>query len=155
MALTSEAVANKLIDLASAQGETLTPMQIIKLVYISHGWTLALTGRQLIMEDIEAWRYGPVIADLYHELKDYRSSPVTRKIDNPLNDDDSFSDTEKSIVEQVYNIYGKFTGPQLSALTHQDGTPWDVTCRTYGQSAVIPQEWIKDHFEGLKARGKQ
>ncbi|MBO6505036.1 MAG: DUF4065 domain-containing protein [Kordiimonadaceae bacterium] len=155
MALASETVANKLIELASADGEKLTPMQLIKLVYICHGWTLALTDRQLIMEDIEAWQYGPVISDLYHALKQYKSSAITSPINNMFEKIDKFDDVQESIVEQVYNIYAKYTGIQLSSLTHKKDTPWDLTWNTYGQSAVIPQQWIREHFKELQARGKE
>ena len=152
MALTSETVANKFIEIARSDGgKKLTPMQLIKLVYISHGWTLALIDRQLVMEDVEAWQYGPVIADLYHALKEYRSGPVDNKIPDPHDRD--FDPQQESIVKQVYDIYSKYSGTQLSALTHQKDTPWDVTRRTYGQSAVIPQEWIKEHFKGMQSRG--
>ena len=46
-----------------------TPFQLIKLVFILHGRTLAALNQHLIFDRIEAWRYGPVIPVLYHELK--------------------------------------------------------------------------------------
>ena len=46
-------------------GGALTPLQVIKLAYIAHGFTLALLGRSLVPEPIEAWRYGPVIPSIY------------------------------------------------------------------------------------------
>jgi uncharacterized phage-associated protein len=38
MATNARAVANEFIRLAAEDGRTLTPLQIIKLVYIAHGW---------------------------------------------------------------------------------------------------------------------
>jgi len=38
-----------------------TNLDVIKLVYLSHGWYLGIYGVPLIAEPIEAWPYGPVI----------------------------------------------------------------------------------------------
>jgi len=53
------AVANYLIGKAQSEGRSITPMQLIKLVYIAHGWTLGLYDQPLIGEQVEAWTYGP------------------------------------------------------------------------------------------------
>src|SRR5713226_3390078 len=76
----SRVVANELIRLASEDGKSLTPLQIIKLTYIAHGWMLGLYQRPLVVDQIEAWKYGPVIPDLYHAMKDYGSGYVTRPL---------------------------------------------------------------------------
>ena len=44
-------------------------MKVLKLVYISHGFHLALTNDPLIKENVMAWQYGPVIPELYFQLK--------------------------------------------------------------------------------------
>jgi uncharacterized phage-associated protein len=54
-------VANDFLDLARRDGEILDPMKIQKLVYLAHGWHLALHGPALIKQQVEAWPYGPVI----------------------------------------------------------------------------------------------
>ena len=46
-----------------------TPMHIIKLVYLSHGWMLGLHDTPLLWEPVEAWQYGPVVPSVYHLYK--------------------------------------------------------------------------------------
>jgi len=148
-------VAQYLLDKIGA-GETerrLTPMQIIKLVYLCHGWMLGLYGRRLINEDVEAWRYGPVIRALYDAVKEFRSEPVV----GPIADAESvakFDEEEKSVMDQVFDIYGKYTGIQLSKLTHARGTPWSEIRRTSDKSGweVIPNAMIEEHFRELAQR---
>ena len=52
-------------------------MKLIKLVYIAHGWHLALeNGKSLISEAVMAWKYGHVINSLYQKLKRYGSQDI-------------------------------------------------------------------------------
>ena len=69
------AIANHFIDL-SPNGLTL--MQLLKLSYISHGFTLALLDKPLADEYAEAWRFGPVFPSIYHEFKK-KSGPIKNK----------------------------------------------------------------------------
>ncbi|WP_366513810.1 type II toxin-antitoxin system antitoxin SocA domain-containing protein [Planktotalea sp.] len=52
-------------------------MKLQKLVYIAYGWHLALSGKKLFTEEIEAWKHGPVVPSLYHEFKHLRENPIT------------------------------------------------------------------------------
>ena len=128
------------------RGTETTPMHVLKLVYISHGWTLGLYGRSLINEPAEAWRYGPVVPSVYHRYKSFRGDPITTE---PVNRSDAFDDEQRDVIEQVHEVYGDFTALQLSALTHKPGTPWDITYREYGAGVIIPNELIRDYYERL------
>lgn len=137
-------VAGRLIELAKADDNTLTPMQIIKLDYLCHGWMLGLYHRPLIKENVEAWQYGPVIPELYAEVKKFRSSPVDIE---PATDGEPFDSGQEDIIKQVYDVYGHFTGIQLSALTHAEGTPWYKTWNNgQGRNNVISNDLIEEHF---------
>ena len=154
----STAVANRLLELAVAGGRSLTNMQLQKLVYIAHGWTLALTEESLTTDEPEAWDYGPVYKDLYRSLRQYGSGQVERKIkyDDYMYFHDhgsqdvtaTFSSDEEQIISAVWNTYGHFPAFQLSALTHQEGTPWSRTYKP-GSSAEIPANDIREHFQQL------
>ena len=67
----ARSVANSLIEKSIEAGSCLTPLEIIKLVYFCHGWMLGLYRRPLIKQNVQAWRYGPVVADVYHCLKQH------------------------------------------------------------------------------------
>ena len=44
--------ANEILRLNSKSGHTTTPLQLIKLLYIAHGFSLALLGRPLFSEPV-------------------------------------------------------------------------------------------------------
>lgn len=147
----SQAVANRLLEIANKKGKSLTPMQVLKLVYMCHGWMLGLYSSPLIRDKIQAWQYGPVIPDLYHEMKVFRADPVTVKLRQPLGEEE-FSAQEDDLINQVFDIYGDYSGPSLSTITHQAGSPWHDVWNSSGDE--IPNELIQAHYQELASRGK-
>jgi uncharacterized phage-associated protein len=81
--LSSTTVANRLFQLAGRAGYRLTPMQLVKLVFLCHGWMLGLYGKPLVRDRIEAWKYGPVIPKLYNAVKQYRGGPISQLVPGP------------------------------------------------------------------------
>ncbi len=145
-------IANSLIERGVEAGSYLTPLEIIKLVYFCHGWMLGLYRRPLIEQNVQAWRYGPVVADVYHCLKKHGGDPVANPIQfsrsMPQEDFDEF---ESDLVRQVYDVYGHLGGITLSRLTHAPGTPWHTVWRSEGKNSTIPNALIQDHY-AAKAR---
>jgi uncharacterized phage-associated protein len=142
-------VAEYILKLAQRENNPLTPMQVLKLAYISHGWELGLYGRPLVNEPIEAWPYGPVIPSVYHQYKRFGS----RFIDAvPAELPEGFDASEISTMEQVFAGYGKRSGVSLSSLTHEPGSPWDVTVKQSGIGSVISNDLIEDYYQRLAAK---
>lgn len=158
------AVANYFLDLAEREGQTLDPMKLQKLVYIAHGWCLAIYGDALIDEPVEAWQFGPVISTLYHEFKEFGADPIKRRAFDiqpaprwprravyqphvPVGDAET---TE--LLEQVWDTYGGFSALELSSFTHRAGTPWFETWQGRGskrRGIDIGDDLIKQHFLAL------
>jgi uncharacterized phage-associated protein len=122
-------------------------MKLIKLVYIAHGWYLALAGRPLLREPIQAWKYGPVIASLYHSFKQYGNNPlpVTAATDEVIADNEH--EDVRRLLDKVWEAYSKFTPAQLSTITHQSDTPWSQVYDQYQRHAIIPDELIRQHYQ--------
>lgn len=148
----SRTIANRFLALAAADGSALTPMQLLKLVYIAHGWSLGLTGRPLIKDTVEAWQYGPVLPRLYESIRHYRGAPVTDSLPAPLARDELTEDEERFLGD-VYRRYGQKDGLELSRLTHAPGSPWS---KTYDEAASfgrpIPNDLIRAYYEDLAAK---
>jgi uncharacterized phage-associated protein len=144
MAHDSKQVAQYILWLA--REKPITPMQLLKLTYLSHGWMLGLYGKPLLRESVEAWQYGPVIPTVYHTYKRFGGRSIT---DIPLQEPAGFTDEERDVMQQVWNIYGKYDGIQLSSLTHKPGTPWAITRQMCGNGAQIPNDLIQNHYRAL------
>lgn len=146
-------VANRLLNLAQAKGDSMTPMQVIKLVYLAHGWTLGLLGRPLIKDDVQAWQYGPVVPRLYSAMRNYRSQPVQGPLHGAAPAE--IPAPEQSIIDQVYAIYGHLSGPALSRLTHVPGSPWHTVYKPGSFGIVIPNDIIEDYYQRQAAQGQR
>lgn len=140
-------VADAILRIAKAKGKQLTPMQLVKLTYIAHGWSLALRDVDLFKNRIEAWKYGPVIPDLYQATKQYGRNPMPLEL---IGGDDDFpvGVEDKKFLEEIFEAYGHLDGIKLSYLTHQAGTPWT---KVYAPSlnAEISDALIAEHYKGL------
>jgi uncharacterized phage-associated protein len=156
------AVANFFIEAALDDPEVdpLTQMKLQKLVYIAHGWHLALRGKHLIKEPVEAWRFGPVVRDLYSRAREYGSKPIESLLDGsrtrtepelttiPSSDRDS-----RDFLRRVWRSYKTFTAVELSAMTHRENTPWyEIWEHQSGKDqgdTRIPADSIQDHYKEL------
>ena len=143
----ARAVANRLLDLAHEDGNQLTVMQVLKLVYFCHAWMLALYDRPLIEQPVEALRYGPVIRDVYQSFKKYRDAPIKSRARVPAG---QFDGEENYIIEQVYQKYGFLSGIRLSQMTHAPGTPWAQVWGANRQNSIIPN-WLNKQYYAQKA----
>ena len=150
MATSAHVVANEFLRLAQERRTALTPLQLMKLVYIAHGWMLGLRHRPLITNRIEAWRYGPVIPDLYSLTKKFGSGAVVGDL-APwfMTRAPRLDAEEKDLTQQVFDIYGDLSGIQLSAMTHKQGTPWAQTYRPDVWNIPISNDIIAEHYRQL------
>lgn len=145
-------VARYILERRQEAGDAITPMQLIKLVYVAQGYMLGAHGRPLFDdEEVEAWQYGPVVPSVYHAVKEFRSSPV-QSVRGAT--DIQFSEAEKGVMDVVASTYGPFNGIVLSTATHRPGTPWSVTWDRFGKNAPISSDIIENFYSELLKQPK-
>ena len=148
--MSAQTIADDILKIAKEQGISLTPMQLMKLVYIAYGWALAMTGERIFNDRIEAWKYGPVIPNLYHATKHFGRNEIPHTLigDTPITHPE-IQDFLRGVVEG----YGHFSGIALSNLTHKAGTPWANSYEPNVFGIQIPDRDILNHYKkALDAR---
>lgn len=163
MAYSSIAVANFFIERAiDEKTNDLTPMKLQKLVYFAHGWYLALHGKPLLTDRIQAWQYGPVIKDLYRETKKWANSPIDSFL--YFFDATQFKNVAPKVEEKVireflqsiWKAYSKHSAVKLSNATHIEGSPWDETIKAnngdVGRNIIIDDNLIERYFSRLAGK---
>ncbi len=141
-------IANWFVERAARDGRRFTIMQLLKLVYISHGWHLEMHASPLINNKIEAWKFGPVIPDVYNT---FRRQGV--EINAPVQvDNRPIPPHVAHLLDQIYSSYGNLSAQRLSDITHEDGSPWKQATLLWGYFAPIPNELILPHYQAKRQR---
>ena len=122
-------------------------MKLQKLCYYAQGFTLALTGKPLFNERIEAWAYGPVVPELYSKYSDYVSNVIPYKNIDPT---ENFNEDELEILNETYHVYGDYSALKLSRLSHSEPT-WinHYHINSNDHKEEIPQEEMEIFFKTL------
>ncbi|MFZ2619503.1 MAG: type II toxin-antitoxin system antitoxin SocA domain-containing protein [Alphaproteobacteria bacterium] len=151
------AIANFFVRKGLDEGRPVTPMKVQKLVYIAHGFTLALTdgNTPLIQEEVGAWPFGPVVASVYKKFLDFDKNNITSLAKDVSGQDILVDEADldtNAILNRIWEVYGKFGAVQLSNLTHQEDSPWFQTYQE-GTSRVISQELITKYYKKALSNG--
>ena len=103
--------------------DSMSPKKLQKLVYYAYSWVLTLMNEnedelyvKLFDSRLEAWIHGPLFPELYHKYKG--ESVISQKSSVSRFDEDI-----EDILEQVWDVYGMYTGNQLESITHKE-SPW-------------------------------
>ena len=131
--------------------EGITHLKLQKLLYFAQGVFLSMNnGNKLFSEKIMAWEHGPVVEEVYFNYKDNgrnfidlisneENDKIIEKIENDSN--------TSNILNMVYSNFAIYTAWQLRDMTHEPGTPWDVTVQKEGLNHEIKPALIKDYFD--------
>lgn len=155
------AVANEFVEIARQRGAVLTAMQLQKLLYFAHGWYLAQTKVPLLDRNVQAWRFGPVVPEVYHAFKQYGASAIPSfapkfvldptgvtigRLEYPRLPEEPVL---KEFLGKIWNMYGHLSGIQLSNLTHEAGSPWEEVWQReakFNRHIDIPNSLIDQFF---------
>jgi uncharacterized phage-associated protein len=139
--LSAKDIANYFLSKSYAEpGESISNLKIQKLVYYAQGFYLALYGKPLFDDNIEAWIHGPVVPELYYQYKKFGSCaiPIIENMDL-----EKYPKEVIDLLDEIYNVYGQFSAWKLRELTHSE-SPWINTPKIKG--SVISHEELKKYF---------
>jgi len=155
-------IANYFVELAEKENSGIRPLKLMKLVYIAHGYILAILDKSALdprFDKVEAWKFGPVIPSVYHSFKIYGNENIRKKTsifkedfhenDSPLIETPELNgDDEKEICKFVWKNYGDFSGSDLVTMLHKDGTPWSMFYKI-GQNVEIPDYATQRYYRRM------
>ena len=150
----ARAIANYILDIAPKYNiPSLTVMQLLKLVYLAHGWSLAFGEVPLVKQSPQAWQYGPVYPHIYKSLSKYGGAPIGDRITDkntgiPFSPDE-LTQKQKKVIDAVLRSYGQMHAFELSGITHKNNSPWDITMKNDGIYTEIPVTTLTNYFRQL------
>ncbi|MGB4056774.1 MAG: type II toxin-antitoxin system antitoxin SocA domain-containing protein [Alphaproteobacteria bacterium] len=157
---TPSEVANFFLEKSKKDGIPVTPLKLIKLIFLAYGWALGAENIKLFDEKIEAWKYGPVIPSIYHEFKHFGGDPIvdfsSQRYD-PFDDKDAYAPqipkkdtTILDVLDLVWDLYKDKSATALMRLTHEKDAPWDkVWSKHKFENHEISTESIRGYYKDL------
>lgn len=123
--LDSVDVANAIRYAAKQKGLNINMTQIHKLLYIAYGTLLVQQKKRLTKEHPSAWPYGPVFPRVHKQVKlfDDITDVAYKKIEN-------LNEYIIKLIDSVVNKFGRLSATQLSAWSHQAGSPWYIAVKS-------------------------
>ncbi|VTR96136.1 Putative phage-associated protein OS=Thiomonas sp. CB2 GN=THICB2_210003 PE=4 SV=1: DUF4065 [Gemmata massiliana] len=127
----------------------ISPLRLQKLLYYCQGWSLALLGRPLFRQSLQAWRHGPVVVEVYEKFQKTRDGLTPDRVGAcaaPLPASDS------ALVEMVWREYAKYTPEELCDMTHAEPAwveAWGDLPPDSKSDAVISTKTMEQFFRGL------
>lgn len=114
-------VARAIYDACRRAGHRIDVPVLEKLLYLSHGWSLAVTDRALLSEPFVVEAYGPVLISLTRLRRVYERSLLPEHDGDRIFGPDCVPFAEGipqlEVILRVVDTYAGFTGWRLSALT--------------------------------------
>jgi uncharacterized phage-associated protein len=152
MPYTAKAVANTFIDLANAEGCTLTNAKIQHLVFLAHGFHLGIHGENypLVREHFVAADEGPIVPTLNMALRHRVSTPGGKLQDEKGKDIPSLpEDTDE--YDTVFNAWHSFKNYllcELDGIARDHNTAWKHA-RSMSKNTELTTEIIASFFRIL------
>ena len=136
-----------------------THLKLEKLTYLCYADYLCKTGKKLFDDKIYAFKYGPVVETVRRKYDEISKEHPGEYLQPQLlqfkpshrlatRSRITFSEdgTEKLFsIEDTISKYRHYTGEQLMALTHKEGTPWSITYKAGEKFVPIADSTIKEY----------
>lgn len=132
-------------------------LKLQKLIYFAYATYLEKTGERLFPEKIVAYRYGPVVEEIYHLYKGYGKKIIDSEdfIKFQLRDvsvpvpiaklalNDSSGKVFETLAETL-EMYWDKSASELVSISHTKGGPWEYTYKN-GCNCEITDDIIKKY----------
>jgi uncharacterized phage-associated protein len=59
------------------------------------------------------------------------------------------------LIRRIWDVYGRFSGSQLSNMTHAPDSPWSLTPNKEIRGTDIPDDLIKAYFHKIARKNEQ
>ncbi len=129
--------------------EGISNLKLQKLLYFCQAFSLAKLDRPMFKEELSAWKYGPVVSEVYEKYKEHENNPLPEP--ELQEGATNLSDEDKVVVREVLEIFGGYSAIRLMETTHSH-KPWkDLEKRVEKgeRDIVIPQEAMKKYYKPM------
>lgn len=152
-------IINKSIDMDSP----VSNLKLQKLLYYIQAAFLVKKDEPAFIESISAWKYGPVVENVYYQFRSYVNNEIKDKIlqknkgflgeqEKDYDPTDIIMKEDQNLIDSILKSYKNVSGTDLIGKTHNED-PWK-TIKNKGQVGYsnIENNEIKKYFKQNESR---
>lgn len=149
-------IARYIINYCNEHGYGVSNLKLQKILYFVQAAFLVNINKKCFNESIEAWDFGPVVPEVYHEFKFYGNNNIPSiyeyidysngvweaekvKFDNGIIEID-----DRDLINGMIEECCKYSAGRLVEITHNQD-PW-INAYTKGCNNIITRKSIKKFF---------
>jgi uncharacterized phage-associated protein len=142
-------IAKYILAVAYENGDFVTNLKMQKLLYYAQAWYMVHHNRRkLFVEDIEAWKFGPVIREVYELYKEFSRNPI----DEETSQDDitRLEYADREFMDLFLGEFMDYSAVSLVNMIHNE-LPWKEAFdeqNPYG-SHIISTDSMYDYYSKL------
>lgn len=130
-------------------------LKLQKLIFYCDAYCLAYFGKELVVDQFEAWVHGPVSRKVYNSLKDKSIlySDLAYSAKDGIDVDGEFgklTQDQQGLISAVLKDLSTWTGVELEAATHHE-KPWQEARNGYSEadkcSELISKETTRSFYK--------
>lgn len=144
---TAQSIARHIIDFAAMQDRGVSNLKLQKLLYFVQAQFLFTPPRHsaCFKDRIEAWDFGPVVPNVYHQYKSYGAASIIPDENDPmLPYYDTITPEDQNMIDALIAEILPYSASALVDITHRQD-PWR---KAYvpGCNREITTESIRSYF---------
>jgi len=133
-------IAKYIITYCEDSNAPISNLKLQQILYFLQAEYYKTQHKPIFDEDICAWKFGPVVPDVYYEFCYYGGSSIIAQYTTTLDEKD------KEIINSITDKLKNIPVWKLIQETNASETPWATIFNTYGDRAIIPQHIFKQFF---------
>lgn len=140
-------VARYIIDYCNERGRGVSNLKLQKILYFVQAEFLVSTpnNQPCFKDKIEAWDFGPVVPNVYHQYKIFGSASIPARINERLTPYlEKIQPADQLKIEAIVDETARYSASQLVEITHHQ-TPW-ISAYRRGFNNEITNESILEFF---------
>lgn len=134
--------ANQQIIDEDGATEGITNLKLQKILYFAQAAYLAVHEKPLFKEEIEAWKFGPVVPSVYRKYKRYTNTAIPSP--------ETIVEFDVNLINflnSIWEIYGKYSATELVEITHNH-KPWKQAFFEGKKNTIIEKSLMMSHYKG-------
>jgi uncharacterized phage-associated protein len=143
-------IAKYILLIANENGDIVTNLKLQKLLYYAQAWYMVHhEGKKLFSNDIEAWKFGPVVKGVYDLYKKFSRNPIDEDVDEK--NLSCLSPEDRKFMDEFLGEFMDHSALSLINMIHNE-LPWQEAFDEqdpYGLH-IISTDSMYDYYSKLK-----